>query len=37
MNLDTEVEFDANVDVSGHLHNLGELDGLLGCGLQVVD
>jgi hypothetical protein len=36
-NLDTEVELDANVDVAGHLYNFGELDGLLGCGLQIVD
>jgi hypothetical protein len=36
-NLDTEVELNANVDVAGHLYNLGELDGLLGRGLQIVN
>jgi hypothetical protein len=31
--LNTKSELDANVNVTGHLDNLGELDGLLGCGL----
>lgn len=35
--LNTEGELDANVDVAGHLDDLGELHRLLGGGLQVVD
>jgi hypothetical protein len=36
-NLDSEGELDADVDVTGHLDDLGELDGLLGGGLEVLD
>ena len=35
--LDTEGEFDADIDVAGHLDDFGELDGFLGGGLEVVD
>ena len=35
--LNTEGEFDADVNVARHLDDLGELDRLLGGGLQVVD
>lgn len=35
--LNTEGEFDADVNVARHLDDLGELDGLLGGGLQIVD
>jgi hypothetical protein len=35
--LNTKSELDANVNVTGHLHDLGELDRLLGGGLEVVD
>jgi hypothetical protein len=35
--LETESEFDADINVAGHLDDLGELDRLLGGGLQIVD
>lgn len=35
--LDAEGELDANVDLAGHLDDLGELDGLLGGVLEVLD
>jgi hypothetical protein len=35
--LNTESKLDANVDVACHLHNLGELNGLLSGRLKVVD
>lgn len=35
--LDAESELDADVDLAGHLHHLGELDGLLGGVLEVLD
>jgi hypothetical protein len=35
--LNTESEFDADINVAGHLDDLGELDRLLGSGLQIVD
>lgn len=35
--LDTEGKLDANVNLTGHLHNLGELDGLLSSRLQVLN
>lgn len=35
--LDTEGELDADVDLAGHLDDLGELDGLLGGVLEVFD
>lgn len=35
--LNTKSELDANIDVAGHLNDLGELHRLLGGGLQVID
>lgn len=35
--LDSKGELNADVDVTGHLDDLGELDGLLGGGLEVLD
>lgn len=35
--LDTEVKFDADVDIARHLHDFRELDRLLGGGLEVVN
>lgn len=35
--LDTQGELDTDVDVAGHLDDLGELDGLLSGGLEVLD
>ena len=35
--LDAESELDADVDLAGHLDDLGELDGLLGGVLEVLD
>jgi hypothetical protein len=35
--LDTERELDTDVDVARDLDELGELDGFLGSGLEVVD
>lgn len=35
--LDSKGELDADVDLAGHLNDLGELDGLLGGVLEVLD
>jgi hypothetical protein len=35
--LDSKGELDTNIDLTGHLDNLGELDGLLGGVLEVLD
>lgn len=35
--LDTKSELDADVDVAGHLDDLGELDGLLSGVLEILD
>lgn len=37
ISLDTEGELDTDVDVTGHLNNLGELDRLLSSSLEVLD
>lgn len=35
--LNTKSEFNTNVNVSGHLDDLGELNGLLGRNLEILD
>lgn len=35
--LDAEGELNTDVDLAGHLDDLGELDGLLGSALEVLD
>ena len=35
--LNTKGEFNADINVSGHLDDLGELDGLLGGNLEILN